>query len=57
MDKNHCLVKRGAWWGIYNSKEGGAPRLISKNKQEAVAALAGYSREKESPSWGESSKD
>jgi hypothetical protein len=50
-DKNHCLVRRGAYWGIYNLKEGGVPRLISKDKAEAVAALTGYSHVKEFCSW------
>jgi hypothetical protein len=54
LDKDHCLIKRGAWYGIFNLKEGGEPRLISKDKAVAVAALAGYSHVKEFCSWSAS---
>jgi hypothetical protein len=51
LDKNHCLVKRGAWFGIYNLREGGEPRLISKNRDEAIAVLLAYSHEREYCNW------
>jgi hypothetical protein len=38
-DKNHCLVKRGEWFGIYHTKDA-TVRLISKDRDAAVAALA-----------------
>lgn len=48
--KNHCLIKRGVWWGIYHTRDG-TVHLISKARSEAVEVLARYGRVKECHRW------
>jgi hypothetical protein len=49
-NKNHCLIKRGEWWGIYHSRDA-TVHLISKDRSEAVEVLARYGRIKECYQW------
>jgi hypothetical protein len=48
--KNHCLVQRGEWFGIFHARDA-TVHLISKDRSEAVSALAHYGKVKECYQW------